>query len=292
MSQPTVVGICRFSYLGLSDWTAFRNDKSVDDSRLAEVARTLFSEERMTARFRSFETLCLPSILAQSDPDFVFLIVSSPRMPAHWHERLEALCKPHDRIRLLWSDLPRLGDALAEPLRELHEQSAGNLWQFRLDDDDAIDVDFMPRLRRHIPRLDGFSDCAISIARTVSVALYDDQPKGYVECRRSFLGAGLAFRLSDPARSIFSFGHYSIAERLTHFVDREAVGALVMKWHSDSQALDLQKLPPSFRKLTTREFGDHIRASFPFLRGFDFDRLRPAPQDRSAAPAGISGNTC
>lgn len=292
MSQPTVVGICRFSYLGLSDWVPYRTNKSVEAERLEQIARSLYAEARMRARFQSFENICLPSILAQDDPNFIFLIVSSPRMPQQWRDRLEALCRPHHQIRILWTDVPRLGEALADTLRELHEASAGELWQFRLDDDDAIDARFLPRLRGHMQRMTGLPDCAISIARGVNVALYDGQPKRFLEYRRSFVAAGLAVRLSDPARNIFGFGHFAMSERLTHFVDHEAVGALVMKWASDSRDMDLDKLPAGWRQINTRAFGDHIRTSFPFLRGFDFDRLRPAPQDRSAAPAGISGNTC
>ena len=292
MSQPMIVGICRFSYLGLGDWQEFRSDKTISESRLDTVAAELYTEERMRARFLSFEHICLPSILAQDDPNFTFLIVSSPRMPAHWRERLEALCNPHDRLQVLWTEVPRLGEALEGNLMAFHEQSEGNLWQFRLDDDDAIDVDFAPRLRRSMRRLEGFKDCAISTARGISVALCNDMPKYYLEYRMPFLGAGLTVKLSSPKRSIFSFGHFAIAKRLTNFLDHESVGALVMKWDSDSRELNLEKLPPPFRKLTPRGFNQHIRRSFPFLRGFDFDRLRPAPQDRSAAPAGISGNTC
>lgn len=294
MTEPVILGICRFSYLGLGDWVPYRHDKSIEADRLERIARSLYDETRLAARFRAFEAVCLPSILAQEDPRFIFLVVSSPQMPAHWRARLQALCDPHDQIHLLWSDVPRLGDALADTLRELHQLSAGRLWQFRLDDDDAIDARFLPRLRRHIRRMDGLRDCAISTARGVNVALYDGQPKRFLEYRRSFVAAGLAARLSDPARSIFAFGHFGMAERLSHFVDHEAVGALVLKWPSDSRAMNLDSPPAGWRAISSRAFGDHIRSGFPFLRGLDFDELRPAPpsQDRPLehAPDGASGS--
>lgn len=269
-----VVGMCRFSFLGRSDWAAYRQRGELTPAQVDAIAADLYAEPRMQARFRSFETLCLPSILAQKDPRFLFLVISSPRMPAQWRARLQALCDPHDNIRLLWSDSPTLGEALAEPLSELHDLSDGSLWQFRLDDDDAVDVHFMTRLRRNIARMKGLRDCAISTARGVSVALYDDQPKTYLEYNIAFHSAGLTTRLSQPGRSIFGFGHFGMRNRMSHFVDHDDVGALMLKWPSDSRALDLDNLTPDYQRLTARRFGEHVRHSFPFLRGYDFDDLR------------------
>jgi hypothetical protein len=50
----------------------------------------LYAEARLARRFEAFETLCLPSIKAQTDPDFSFWILTSPELPAV-AERLRAL---------------------------------------------------------------------------------------------------------------------------------------------------------------------------------------------------------
>lgn len=272
-----IVGLCRFSYLGLSDWQVFRHDQSVDTERLETIAETLYAPERMEARFRSFEAICLPSILAQNDPRFLFLVISSPRMPQIWRDRLHAICDPHDQIQIIWAEQPRLGDVLKAPLAEASELSPGGFWQFRLDDDDAVDVNYIKRLRRHIARMKGFREAAISMGRGVNVTLYDGQPKHYVEYMVPNVSAGLAVRLATSGRSIFAFGHFAMRNRISHMVDMDAISALMLKWPSDSRPLDVTNLPAFHKRLTQREFGDHIRSSFPFLQGLDFDSLRATP---------------
>lgn len=286
MPAEIIVGICRFSYLGRSDWVEFRRNKSTDADRLAEIATRLFNEERLAARFLAFETICLPSILEQRDPRFIFLLVSSPLMPEHWRKRLHALCDPHDQIQILWSDAPMLAEALDQPLRELYDLSDGNLWQFRLDDDDAIDAEFMLRLRRNMVRMEGIDECVITAARGVHVALYDNQPTRFLEFRQAFWGAGLAIKLKQPGLSIFRYGHFGLREQFTHFVDHEHYAALILKWESDSVPLNFDRLPAHTKLIDEGLFERHLAAHFPFLEGVDFDILRRKknPEDMVAAP--------
>lgn len=274
MPAEIIVGICRFSYLGRSDWSHFRRNKNTGADRLAEIARTLFDEERLAARFLAFETICLPSILAQRDPRFIFLLVSSPQMPEYWRKRLHALCDPHRQIQILWSDAPMLAEALDQPLRELHDLSDGNLWQFRLDDDDAIDAEFMLRLRRNMARMEGIDECVITAARGLHVALYKDQPTRFLEFRQAFWGAGLAIKLKQPGLSIFRYGHFGLRDQFTHFVDHEHHAALILKWESDSVPLNFDRLPAHTRLIDAELFQTHLAAHFPFLAGIDFDILR------------------
>ncbi|MDF3608403.1 glycosyltransferase [Paracoccus sp. DMF-8] len=286
MPAEIIVGICRFSYLGRSDWVEFRRNKSTDEARLAEIATRLFDEERLTARFLAFETICLPSILEQRDPRFIFLLVSSPLMPEHWRKRLHALCDPHDQIQILWSDAPMLAEALEQPLRELYDLSDGNLWQFRLDDDDAIDAEFMLRLRRNMARMEGIDECVITAARGINIALYDNQPTRFLEFRQAFWGAGLAIKLKQPGLSIFRYGHFGLREQFTHFVDHEHYAALILKWESDSMPLNFNRLPAHVKLIDEGLFQRHLAAHFPFLEGVDFDilRRRKAPEDMITPP--------
>lgn len=291
MSGEIIVGICRFSYLGLGDWTAYRQDKNTEASRLDEIARTLYADERMAARFRAFETLCLPSITAQTDHRFIFLIVSSPDMPRHWRDRLHMLCDPHDNIQILWSGERQLAEALEPTLRELYDMSDGSLWQFRLDDDDALDADFVPRLRSHLSRMDGLPEGAISMARGLHVALYDDEPTTFLEHRQAFWGAGLALKLARPGLSIFRFGHFALRERFSHFVDRAPLASLILKWPSDSVKLNLDKLPAHTWKIDEGLFQRYLASHYPFLEGVDFDRLRPPPAETPETTTGDTPDT-
>lgn len=285
MTDDVIVGICRFSFLGVGDWSSYKVDSNTSSQRQQKleifqqkqekIAEYLYADNRMKARFATFEHICLPSILSQTDPRFIFIVLSSPRMPAHWRDRLIEICEPHSQIELVWSDIPDTGGALREPLTELYDIADGKLWQFRLDDDDAVDVNFISRLRRHIPRMKGINNCGISVARGMYVALYEGQETQFLEFEAPFHSAGATVKLSEPGLSIFKFGHAMIAQRITNFVDFEDFGALALRWNSDSTPLNLDRLPRRVERMAKLASEMKIRNHFPFMEGFDFDSLRP-----------------
>ena len=79
-SSDLIAGFCRFSYLGRSDWSALKSREMSEDD-WQDRARLLYAPARLDARFAAFEQVCLPSILAQDDPRFVFVVIASPDLP-------------------------------------------------------------------------------------------------------------------------------------------------------------------------------------------------------------------
>lgn len=64
MQSMNMVGLVRFSVLTPTYYSErFAN--------LKQTARHLFNPDRMELRFSVFENLCLPSLVRQSDPNFV-----------------------------------------------------------------------------------------------------------------------------------------------------------------------------------------------------------------------------
>ena len=272
-----IVGICRFSFLGLGDWVAWRGDRSTSPDRLEAVAARLYAEDRMIRRFAAFEAVFLPSVTAQADPDMRILILASLRMPEPWRSRLTALCISDPRLRIIWSDIPDSGAALSPHLAALHEESGGRLWQFRLDDDDALAGDFIPTLRSHMARMEGFDNAAITLSQGLYLCLYPGQPLTMCLYRTPFLGAGLAVRVSRPGQSIFRFGHYSLRDRMSHIVDHQTLGALVLRWPSDSQPLQMDRLPAGVQALRPRRGRALLAQHFPALRLDALQALHPGP---------------
>src|SRR5690554_4566861 len=80
-----VIGICRFSYPALGGFKRMH-------ATVAEREAYLYAPQRMALRFAHFESLVLPSLRAQTDPDFTFLIVIGHNMPEPWLSKLHALC--------------------------------------------------------------------------------------------------------------------------------------------------------------------------------------------------------
>jgi hypothetical protein len=159
------VGVCRFSYLGKGGFKVAHEDT-------AALAAFLYDEVRMEERFRLFEAITLPCVAAQTDPDFTFLIITGKWFPPHYLDRLKGLI----------ADIPQcaIRQYPPRPHRKIMEKAV-NHWrgepetpclQFRLDDDDAMAVTFVEKLKQTA------YDLSAITARHSSVAI--DYNQGYV----------------------------------------------------------------------------------------------------------------
>lgn len=266
-----IVGICRFSYVGRSDWKVFSKVEGQDEALLAKVAKDLFRPERMAQRLRSFRDVTLASLAAQSDRDFIFLVISSDRMPEPMKKELRALCASVPQIQLYFASEPTLGDALAPILSALAKEAGRPVVQFRLDDDDGLPQHFIRNLRGHAQRLAGFDRFGISFSRGMMCKLEPESAPVPLLFNLPFLGAGCAVRLTDPSRCIFAMGHYQIPRRMTVIQDFDNAGAFVLRWvASDSTELKLDRLPREIERLSDARARDMIAQDYPWL---DIDRL-------------------
>jgi Putative rhamnosyl transferase len=136
-----IVGLVRFSYPALSGFA-----RKPDDP--AALARRLHAPARLEARFRLFEALTLPSLLAQTDPAFQLGVLVGEGFPADARARLEALLAPlPGGARIVALPPMHHYPATQRALGKLTEGTASHLTSFRLDDDDAIDRGLVGRLR-------------------------------------------------------------------------------------------------------------------------------------------------
>ena len=135
-----MTGVIRFSVL-TSDYYARRFPAQED------AAAHLFSPERMQLRFRMFEKLCLPSLARQSDADFRFVVLTSDQMPGDCLRRLEELLSPLDNSRLMAVPPGVHYQLLKEAYDMVPSEGESHFIRFRLDDDDAVDMDFVRRTK-------------------------------------------------------------------------------------------------------------------------------------------------
>lgn len=134
-----VIGLCRFSYPALGGF-----QRQHDNPR--ERAGYLYEPARLDERFRLFESLTLPGIRGQTDPDFTFLVVIGDDFPQR--DRLEALLAdiPQAVIRA-YPPRPHR-EVMQEAINTLRDDNAALSLQFRLDDDDGVNRRFVARLKR------------------------------------------------------------------------------------------------------------------------------------------------
>lgn len=135
-----IFGHCRFSYFGLTD--TGREVQSESDA-----IDKLWNAERMAVRFHLFENILLPSIRYQSDPDFTLVVTCSDLMPSAYHDRLQAAVAHIPQVRLLRTPETNISRALRPVIMEANNDGQDRSIHFRVDDDDALGVGYVARLR-------------------------------------------------------------------------------------------------------------------------------------------------
>jgi len=160
-----ILGLCRFSYPALG---GFQVGHETIEDRIAY----LYEPARLEERFRLFEAVALPCLKAQTDPDFEMIVLVGDSLPKQHMARLKALLSPLPHARIIVEPPRPHREVMKEILNKARLSRYEPCVQFRFDDDDAIAVDFIAKLRKAV------DDAAPLLVQHKSVAL--DWNKGYV----------------------------------------------------------------------------------------------------------------
>lgn len=138
-----VLGLLRWSYP--SNGEAFALEGETLEARRAE----LYADARLEERMFYLEHVILPCLAAQTDQNFRVVMLLGDRLPLKWRARvLEAVSKVR-QVKPVFEaegEQHRLVCRLA--MMSHRNPEAGAVAEFRLDDDDAICVDFVEQVRR------------------------------------------------------------------------------------------------------------------------------------------------
>lgn len=214
MFKNRIVGLMRFSYPALSGFTSAPADP-------AALSRYLYDPARLNRRFALFEALALPSLRAQTDPDFEMLFLVGDDLPLWARDRLaDGIASLRARIVALppMHHYPATQAAYAR----LSESGHSHLTSFRLDDDDALDRDHIARLRRIAAGIAAFTATPFAIAhnRGLFLDLRPRQPKITEVTEKMPLGIGLALCSPVAERdTIFRRNHRLLPQFFTTFSD-------------------------------------------------------------------------
>ncbi len=135
-----VLGLCRFSVPSLG---AFQ----VEHDSIEERRAMLYAPERLEHRFLWFSHVALPSIRAQTDPDFRLIVLLGEDFPEPWLSQMQALIADVPQVVLDFAPPGPHREVCADAMRRHVDPTADVLAQFRLDDDDGVAVDFVARIR-------------------------------------------------------------------------------------------------------------------------------------------------
>lgn len=143
-----VIGLCRFSYPALGGF-------QVEHETIEQREAFLYDPLRMEERFRSFECLTLPPLRAQTDPDFTFVVVIGQSLPAPMRARLEMLLADMPQAALVARAPAQHRPVMKEIINTFREDRGLPSLQFRMDDDDAVSINFVQRLREAAQGVEG-----------------------------------------------------------------------------------------------------------------------------------------
>ena len=262
------IGLCRFSYPAIGGFQVKHED--IED-RIAY----LYEDARLEERFALFETVALPCLRAQTDPDFGLIIVIGDQFPAHHEARLQKLIDDLPQA-ILHKEPPRnQREVMKEILNDARMHPEDPCLQFRYDDDDAISVDFIAKLRATAR----VAAPLLRESRTVAM----DWNRGYVAefgaqgisakaIHRQFYVASLGMLIrGHAAATIMNFAHEKIPQFMPCITNPEP--DMFVRSHNasnDSRQQDVPEIPvdpltPEQEQLFRDRFAidaDHVRRVF------------------------------
>ncbi len=227
------VGLLRFSVL-----TPTYYSERFDT--LEQTAAHIFSPERMELRFRLFQGLCLPSLVRQSDGDFDCVVLTAKSMPAPYLERLLELIEPLPNIHLVAVGTGRHFKLLKSGYDAVPVNDCTHRILFRLDDDDAVDLDFIRRTKHLAGGLLALQGPDTPFIIAYNRGFYVRKTDGGVEifdtCERAPLSAGTALvaPVDHPANP-YRYVHRKLAQHYNTFSDISVPG-FIRTIHGDNKS--------------------------------------------------------
>ena len=141
--RAPLLGLCRFSHLGGRGF-------QVEHRSLDERRAFLYDPARLARRWVWFESVTLPGLIRQTDPDYTLVVMTGPDLPQPWLGRLREIAAAHPQIRLeLVPPMEHPRAACAHAIHPHIDPAAEWVGQFK-QDDDGVAVDFVARARRDL----------------------------------------------------------------------------------------------------------------------------------------------
>jgi hypothetical protein len=100
-------------------------------------------------RIHLFRKYCLPSVTAQSNPDFTWLIYLSSDTPDQFRKEIEEMVVPFPRIKISYVDTQEeFITAYPDDIRRIRDKEKKFVITTRIDNDDAVHRDMIARIQQ------------------------------------------------------------------------------------------------------------------------------------------------
>jgi hypothetical protein len=170
----------------------------------------LFDSSRLDGKFQAFETMTLPSVNAQTNCNYTWLLFTSTAMPAAYKDRLQRVTSSNPRIRIL----PVGSFAEMNTAIKSFTEKATAYTTLRLDDDDGLAPTFLEHLTPYVVPF--LSNTIVSFPRGKRFSLKD----GAIQWLEAFRYPLLALGLAAVGMNIYECGsHDNLGKRFAVVYD-------------------------------------------------------------------------
>ncbi len=281
MAVNKIIGVCRFSYLGDAGFRTLNKGPE-------EAAAELYAPGRMQRRFAYFENICLPSLDAQTDQDFVLVALIGDTMPFHFRKRLKRLAEKHPYLRICTLEAAGPLNSTRRAFRRGLDEEADFITGFRLDDDDAVGCDYIERTREISDNLIKLNWATAEVPAAVCFhrGIYwdmkrdDDQFWDYSEPQPLGLASAMIHH-PDSQHNIYRWNHRKLACHARCWIDpHEYMFVRTLHGHNDSD----RSIPPGSRELPLWQARKLFRERF----GLNPKRLLPMMEKLQEEGSGMA----
>ena len=190
--------------------------------------------------FNCLETLTLPSIRGQSDADFTFAILIGDSLPEAAKDRLKTLTADIPQVQIIERESGPYRQITQEVVDSLRLPDAELCAQFRLDDDDAVGLQFVEDIRTVTEKSSGLLDFGGKMAVDFSTGFAVRPGKDGLRAallHQQLWTPGLAIVMRPHSkRSILNYGHHKLHQEMPTFTIPDK-NMFVRSFHGDNDSL-------------------------------------------------------
>ena len=259
-----IVGLIRFSFVTTGDfYPGF--------DTVADMKAFLFDEARLERRFRLFEGICLPVLKAQTDPDFTCIFLVAQDFPKKWRKRLDRLLDGLAFVRIVEKPPMPHYQGIREAFAEVPNAGFTHRTTFRLDDDDAVNLNFIATLRALAAKVHVIPDRDEPIGISFNRGLYLTYSKTGTSYQRAVertplsIGTALLAPVSF-AGNIYAYNHRALGQVHNTWMDQQDI-VYLRSLHRDN------KSKPHFSGSMEPVGRDRAAVLLQQKFGLDFDRI-------------------
>ena len=259
--RAQVIVVIRFSYVADAGF-------KISAQGLGAIRKTLYAPDRLARRFRLFEALTLPSLLAQTDDNFTLAVLIGDDFPADARARLARLIAPLRDARIIALPPHNNYKATKLAIEACQRPEATHVISVRLDDDDALGRDCIAAQKHIAPKVAALdpndAPAVICFNNGFFLELSEQGNRLFGVIEKLPLGIGMGMIAPVGARpTIFSTDHRRVHTRWNCYTDA-LTPRFIRTVHrdNDSDALSSGEKP----KYSDSDLDHVLAANFPFTR--------------------------